>query len=94
MIHYEFCLSVNGASFSSAVDSVQKGVNASLAEMGHEEKLIIRMKIPCVITSGKELTEQEIELLKSTLIEQCDKSWNAKIEEFRRKSGNVQQSVS
>ena len=94
MIRYEFLLSINGANFSSAVDSVQKGVNASLAEMGHEEKLVIRLRIPAVITSGRELTEQEIELLKSTLIEQCDKSWNAKIEEFRRQSGNVQQSVS
>ena len=61
---YEFTLSVNGANFSSAVESVQKHVNASLAEMGHEEKLMIRLNIPVVITSGKELTDQEIELLK------------------------------
>ena len=95
---YRIVISIDlGKAFAPVGDFVN-GVNTALAECGCTEQLRVRSKcITATLTSGRELTAGDKAKVKKTMLDEFNAgqpAWNAKIESFRRQSGNAQQSAS
>lgn len=97
-ITYDIELSIDLGNVLPRVGDFLKEMNTHLAEMGCAEKLGVRSKCLHVnLTSERELTEDEKDKVKKTVIEtfaEQQPAWKVQVESFRRKSGNVQQSAS
>lgn len=98
IFNYDVTLSVDLGALFAPVGDLLKQVNTHLAEMGCREKLGVRSKVlHFTFTTERELSKRNRDLVKKYLIELFTKeqpAWKVKVESFRRKSGNVQQSVS
>lgn len=96
---YEVIISVNIGNASPNLGSLMKEINRSAASIAGEgmPQLSLRTNLPpLIITGTRELTPNEEETLKSALIAGIASDhpeWHARIESFRRQSGNVQQSA-
>jgi hypothetical protein len=77
------------------VKELEESISAHLALDGYEQKLSISYLQKGTIKVERVLSKSEIEIMKKLLHKQFSKSFgSAKIEYFRRQSGNVQQSAS
>lgn len=94
---YHILLSLDLGNAFAPVGDMLNHVNAELSMFGYSEQLSVRSKIIRVtLTSERELTKEDREKVKTELTSQfasAHPAWNVKVESFRRKSGNVQQSV-
>jgi hypothetical protein len=98
MTTYNITFSCDSGNVFPQVGDMLKRVNAEMSILGYSEKLGVRSKmIRATLTSERELTKEERERVKKTLIQQFTASqpaWKVKVESFRRQSGNVQQLAS
>jgi len=94
---YNLILSLDLGNAFAPVGDMLKRVNDDLSRVGYSEQLRVRSKcIQTTLTSERELTKEDREKVKTTLLEQFTASqpaWKVRVESFRRKSGNVQQSA-
>ena len=94
---YDITISVDVGAALPPVNDLLKELNAGLSMFGMEEKLSLRSElIAARLTSKRELTEKEIETVKQVIASEFNAgqpAWKAKVESFRRQSGNVQQSA-
>ena len=95
---YAIKLSVDLGNLLAPVGDMLKHVNDEMTNLGHSEQLMVRSEcISATITTGQELTKKDKDTMKRMLIEEfnaAQPAWKVKVESFRRKSGNVQQSAS
>ncbi len=97
---YEATFRVNLGSAIQEVGDLVNQVNTNLATFGCDEQIRLTSETvipPMVITSDRELTEEDQHkmktLLEAHLIEAFPK-YDVRLASFRRKSGNVSQEVS
>lgn len=94
---YAIQISVDFGAVVPEIDALMNQLNSGIANAGWDEKLMLRSKLMrCIITSDHELTEDQKTTVKKAIIEtiaEQQPAWRARIESFRRKSGNVQQQV-
>ena len=94
-IIYEFSVRLPLAKRFEPMKELEESINSHLSQDGYEQKLCITYSQTGTVKSEREMTESEIEIMKKILHDQCAESFgSATIEYFRRKSGNVLQSVS
>lgn len=98
MNFYTIDISVDLGNTLPPVGEFLKELNTDLSRAGMSEQLIVRGKLFSVtLTSQRELTNGDKTKVKEALLEAFNEqqpAWKIKVESFRRKSGNVQQSVS
>lgn len=94
---YEITISVDMGSVLAPVGDLVNGVNNELSKFGCDEKLSVRSPmISMALTTEREITDDEKEKMKTMMLAEINSqhpAWKAKVESFRRKSGNVQQSI-
>ena len=94
---YEISVLLNLAYVFPEVKSITDGVNSHLATMGFDERLTLRGKpIKLTMTTKREMTDEELSKVKDIVTAQfCEQfaGSNPVVESIRRKSGNVEQSV-
>lgn len=91
---YHILISIDLGAVFPPVKDLLKQVNHEVASLGGREELSVRSKaIKMTFESKRELSNQQKELVKKMIIMQFNAdhpAWKAKVESFRRKSGNVQ----
>lgn len=96
-IEYKIEFSADLGNVFSPIGDLLKRVNDGVASAGYDEKLMLRGKpFHCIVTSEHELKDDEIDKMKQIITEQFNTmqpAWRVKVKSFRRKSGNVLQSV-
>lgn len=96
-VQYDIQFSLNLATVIPEVGEATKAVNDHLSTMGFQERITLRGRpIKMTLTLDREATEEEIAKVKDMITAQlCEKftGSNPVCESFRRKSGNVEQSV-
>jgi hypothetical protein len=94
---YKIEISIDAGKAFSPVGGLVDKINTGLAEFGVEERMMVRANcISANLEAERELTPREMVIMKDIIERQFAESqpaWNAKVESFRRQSGNVQQSV-
>ena len=94
---YDIKFSLNLANAFPEVDALTGSVNTHLAEMGYDERLMLRgQPIKMTLTVERELTEDEQAKMKDIITGQLCEQFtgsNPVCESFRRQSGNVVQLV-
>jgi hypothetical protein len=94
---YSIVLSLDLGNMFAPVGDMVNYMNTEMASLGFSEKLSVRSKmIRATLTSERELTKEDREKVKTTLLQQfiaSQPAWKVRVESFRRQPGNVQQSV-
>lgn len=91
---YEFGVRLPLGKLLNPVQELEQSINNSMASAGFEDKLCITSLQTGTVEVEREMSDSEIEIMKKTLHDQFEQSLGyAKVEYFRRKSGNVSQSV-
>ena len=95
---YDIKVSIDLGRAVPEVGALCDNLNHELAKFGLDEKLSIwSALVGRTLTSDRELTTEEIDKVKTLFTQEFSAkfpTWNVKVEVIRRKSGNVQQSVS
>ena len=95
---YEATFRIDVGQAIPAVGELLESVNAHLATDGYDERLECHAPIgSIVVTADRELTESEQQKMRTILAAQMIESmpkYDIRLVDFRRKSGNVSQSVS
>ena len=96
-VQYEVQFSLNLGNVFPEIKSLTDGINGHLATMGYDERIKLRGRpISMALTVEREMTDDEIAKMKDIMTAQMCESFpgsNPVCESFRRKSGNVEQSV-
>lgn len=94
---YDIEISLDLGEVLQPVGELVNKINDGLAEFGCDEKVSVRSKcVSMTLEVKRELSESEKEQMKSIIISQFAEShpaWKARVESFRRQSGNVLQSA-
>lgn len=96
---YDLVISFDLGNAIPVIKGLEENLNAHFSAMGRQEKTVIRSRVSATITSDSELTEDQKAKMSKSIEETMDNnksfsySCHAKVESFRRQSGNVQQSA-
>lgn len=96
---YEIKFRVDLGKVIPEINEMMESLNADIARAGHDEKLTLtheRIIPPMTVTVDRELTIGEQETMKNIILGEMCKSfpkYEVRVSSFRRKSGNVSQSV-
>jgi len=97
-VQYRIQLSADLGALLPPVGDMLKRVNDDMASIGATEKLSVRTKaFHLDLTSERELNRKEKDIVEKMILDKfavMQPAWKVQVESFRRKSGNVQQSVS
>lgn len=97
-IEYEYVATIDVAEAVSSVGALMREVNAELTKFGVSERLTLGAPLTLLTVScNRELSTQEVDEVKKILDQEAAprfRSLHITSTELRRKSGNVQQSVS
>lgn len=93
-ITYEFGVRLPLAKLLTPVKELEESINSNLSTFGVEDKLSITTVVGGTMEVKHEMTDSEIDTMRELIRSEYAKVvGSAKIEYFRRQSGNVLQSV-